>query len=155
MVIGVAQFAIQYLEAVDNAQISSWIFPQDREKGFYDYALAVPITQWFIDRVGPYPFNKLANVQSKTQFGGMENAGNIFYSERSVTGERNSEGLIAHEIAHQWFGNSASEANWHYVWLSEGFATYFTNLYYEDIYGVENFRERLIQQRNQVIGYAE
>ena len=65
MVIGVAQFAIQYLEAVDNAQISSWIFPQDREKGFYDYALAVPITQWFIDRVGPYPFNKLANVQSK------------------------------------------------------------------------------------------
>ncbi len=154
MVIGVAQFAIQYLEEIQNAQISSWIFPEDREKGFYDYALAVPITKWFIERVGPYPFGKLANVQSKTQFGGMENAGNIFYSERSVTGERTSEGLIAHEIAHQWFGNSASEASWHHVWLSEGFATYFTNLYYEDKYGVDVLRERMGQQREQVINYA-
>ena len=155
MVFGAAQFAIQYLEEMDNAQISSWIFPQDREKGFYDYALAVPIMKWFIDKVGRYPFNKLANVQSKTQFGGMENAGNIFYSENSVSGERQSEGLIAHEIAHQWFGNSASEANWHHVWLSEGFATYFTNLYFEENYGVENFRERLGDQRKQVISFSE
>ena len=155
MVIGAAQFAIQYLEEVDHAPISSWIFPQDREKGFYDYAMAVPITKWFIIKVGPYPFSKLANVQSKTQFGGMENAGNIFYSERSVTGKRTSEGLIAHEIAHQWFGNSASEANWHHVWLSEGFATYFTNLYFEDKHGVENFRERLKGQREQVIAYSK
>ena len=155
MVIGVAQFAIQYLEEIDGAQISSWIFPQDREKGFYDYALAVPITKWFTKKVGPYPFSKLANVQSKTQFGGMENAGNIFYSERSVTGKRTSEGLIAHEIAHQWFGNSASEANWHHVWLSEGFATYFTNLYFEENHGVEDFREKLRQQRARVISYSE
>jgi aminopeptidase N len=131
MVIGVARFAIQNVADVYGTTVSSWIYPQDREKGFYDYAPAAPILDWFINHVGPYPFAKLANVQSKTQFGGMENAGNIFYSENSVTGNREIEGLLAHEIAHQWFGNSASEGNWHHAWLSEGFATYFTIIYME------------------------
>jgi len=155
MVIGAARFAIQNSGEVSGTPISSWIYPQDREKGFYDYALAVPITDWFINHVGPYPYAKLANVQSKTQFGGMENASNIFYSENSVNGERTAERLIAHEIAHQWFGNSASEANWHHIWLSEGFATYFTNLYMEQKYGREKLIEMVNAQRKRVISYSK
>ena len=155
MVIGASRFATEVSGTVEGKEISSWVYPQDEKKGFYDYALATPITQWFVDRVGSYPFSKLANVQSKTQFGGMENAGNIFYSERSVTGTRQAEGLIAHEIAHQWFGNSASEANWHHIWLSEGFATYFTVLYMEDTYGKELAAEQLSTQRKQIVRYNQ
>ena len=155
MVIGAARFAIQNVANVYGATVSSWIYPQDREKGFYDYAPAAPILDWFINHVGDYPFAKLANVQSKTQFGGMENAGNIFYSENSVTGKRSVEGLLAHEIAHQWFGNSASEGNWHHAWLSEGFATYFTILYMEQKYGRAKAWETVLENRNQVIAFSK
>lgn len=155
MVIGAARFAVEKSGEVEGKEISSWVFPQNEKEGFYDYAMAPAITQWFVDKIGPYPFAKLANVQSKTQFGGMENAGNIFYYENSVTGKRTIEGLIAHEIAHQWFGNSASEANWHHVWLSEGFATYFTILYMEDKYGKEKAAELLLEDRRQIIAFND
>ena len=84
----------------------------------------------------------------------MENAGNIFYYEGSVTGKKDHEALIAHEIVHQWFGNSASELSWHHVWLSECFATYLTDLYFEDLEGAAVFTERMQSERNQVIRYA-
>jgi aminopeptidase N len=154
MVIGAARFAIQNVADIYGTTVSSWVYPQDREKGFYDYAPAAPILDWFINHVGDYPFAKLANVQSKTQFGGMENAGNIFYSENSVTGNRTIEGLLAHEIAHQWFGNSASEGNWHHAWLSEGFATYFTILYMEQKHGRAKAWESVLANRQQVIDFS-
>ncbi|OEK01882.1 hypothetical protein BFP97_10305 [Roseivirga sp. 4D4] len=155
MVMGAARFAIDEVEEVDGAMVSSWVYPQDEKEGFYDYAQAAPILKWFVNNVAPYPYAKLANVQSKTQFGGMENAGNIFYSERSIDGKRSAEGLIAHEIAHQWFGNSASEANWHHAWLSEGFATYFTNLYMEQTYGRDRLVEMAKTQRENVISFSK
>ena len=89
--------------------------------------------KFYCDILGKYPFEKLANVQSKTIYGGLENAGAVFYSENSVTGKGRSEGLMAHEIAHQWFGDCVSEADWHHIWLSEGFATYLTSMYMESV----------------------
>ena len=94
-------------------------------------------------------------MQSKTQYGGMENAGNIFYFEKSVNGERKHETLIAHEIAHQWFGNSATEKAWPHIWLSEGFATYLTSLYVLEINGEGAFKERLENDRMRVLAFFE
>jgi len=156
MVIGVADFAVNLAGIVNGCiPVYSWVYPENKDNGFYDYSLAKDILPFFIDHVGPYGFKKLANVQSKTIFGGMENANTIFYSESSVSGTRRSEGTIAHEIAHQWFGNMATEKNFGHLWLSEGFATYFTILYFENKYGTDTAVNMLKEDREQVIAYSK
>jgi aminopeptidase N len=154
MVIGVARFAVENVENELNIPVSTWVYPQNAEEGFRDYRIATEPLGYYIQQIGPYPFSKLANVQSTTLYGGMENAGNIFYQERLVTGKQQQEGIIAHEIAHQWFGNSVSEGNWYHIWLSEGFATYLTDLYMENKYGDERFRMGMERERNIAIRYA-
>jgi aminopeptidase N len=121
----------------------TYVFPEDKETGFKSYAVAKEILPFFIKNVGPFAYEKLANVQSKTIFGGMENASCIFYFEESVKSNTIEE-LMAHEIAHQWFGDAASEKSWPNLWLSEGFATYFTNLYLESKYSVEKLKQRVL-----------
>lgn len=153
MVIGIAKFAVQNIGETYNIPVSTWVYPQTKEAGFTDFSTAKDVLNFFIEIIGDYPFEKLANVQSKTRFGGMENAGNIFYYEKSVTGEQKNNELIAHEIAHQWFGNSATEIDWPHAWLSEGFATYFTNLYILKTKGKEAFTEKLKKQRLAILEY--
>ena len=155
MVIGVARFAVQQAGYVEQIPVTSWVYPQNREEGFDDYSLAVEVLDYFYKKMGSYPYPKLANVQSKTRYGGMENAGNIFYNENSVNGNKDQVKLIAHEIAHQWFGNSASELNWHHIWLSEGFATYMTDLYIEEAMGDAEFKKQLIKERQKVIDFSK
>lgn len=154
MVIGVAEFAVQLADVVNNIPVYSWVYPENKIDGFYDYALAVEILKWFEDKVGPYAYSKLANVQSKTIFGGMENASAIFYKESSVDGAMTAEALIAHEIAHQWFGNMATEKSFAHIWLSEGFATYLTTMYMEEKYGVDTAMFLRLDDRQKVISFS-
>ena len=151
--IGVTKFASKLLDNVGDIPVTAWVYPENRLNGFSDYAVSVKVLDYFIKHIGPYSYAKLANMQAKTQWGGLENAGTISYFENSVTGKNEVESLIAHEIAHQWFGNSASENSWNHVWLSEGFATYFSILYQEHSYGNEKRKEQLAKDRNQVIEY--
>jgi aminopeptidase N len=123
------------------------------EKGFHDYKPAASSLELFTGYRGPHPFQKLANVQSTTIFGGMENANTIFYDENSVNGKRTVEPTIAHEIAHQWFGDMATEKNFAHLWLSEGFANYLTNIYWETKYGKEETNKRLLQDKEKIIAF--
>jgi aminopeptidase N len=154
MVIGAADFAVGAAGSVGNIPVYSWVYAEEKDKGFYDYAQAKEILQYFIDYIGPYGYKKLANVQSKTIFGGMENASAIFYFEQSVTGKRTIEDLLAHEIVHQWFGNMATEKSFNHIWLSEGFATYLTNVYLEWKYGTDSLNRRLRDEREIVVDFA-
>jgi len=156
MVIGAAKFAVKTFEdSPSNIPVSAWIYQQDSTRGFHDYAPATEILKFFSTYIAPYPYNKLANVQSKTIFGGMENASAIFYFENSVTGKGGIEDLLAHEIAHQWFGDMASEKSFAHLWLSEGFATYFTNIYWQHKFGKEAFQKRLQKERAEVIQFVK
>ncbi len=94
-------------------------------------------------------------MQSNSVSGGMEAASAIFYSEGSVTGDRSVRwrNVVIHEIAHQWFGNAVTEYDWDDVWLSEGFATYFTLLFIEHHYGRDEFLSGLEASRQRVLEF--
>jgi len=155
MVIGVAEFYAHELESELNFPVESWVYPEDKINGVNDMNVALDPLTFFIEEIGAYPYSKLTNVQSTTRYGGMENASCIFYDENAVTGKNTMENLIAHEIAHQWFGNSVSEKDWKHIWLSEGFATYFTNLHLEQKYGRDKMNEQLIKDRDKIIRFEK
>jgi len=155
MVIGVADFAVDTAGTVDGVPVQSWVYPEDREVGFEDLGRAPPILRFFEENLGPYPYEKLANVQSTTRYGGMENAASIFYSETAVADGEDDTPLLAHEIAHQWYGNTVTEADWPHLWLSEGFATYLTGLYLEHARGEAALRRYMDRARTQVVRFHE
>jgi len=132
-------------------EVTYWVFPQDVERAEPSFRRAAQMVDYFTELVGPYPFAKLANVQSATRFGGMENASAIFYSENGIAEGRNIEGTVSHEIAHQWFGDAVTEADWHHLWLSEGFATYFGAVFFEHADGASDFRARMEQSRQRIL----
>ncbi len=120
-----------------------------------NFARADDIVRFFERIVAPFPYERLAHLQSSTRFGGMENAGAIFYADalfRSPEGV--GVGLIAHETAHQWFGDAVTEREWGHLWLSEGFATYFAALYTEYAFGDSAFRAEREELRRTVTSAA-
>lgn len=155
MVVGIANLSEKQSGTVAGIPVFSAVYPENEKDAFFDFEIAPSILQFFIDYIAPYEFEKLTNVQSTTRFGGMENAGCIFYDENSINGTRSSENLIAHEIVHQWFGNSASEKDWPHLWLSEGFATYLTNIYIQETKGEKAFQVQMEKDRSKVIAFSK
>jgi aminopeptidase N len=154
--LGVARFAVQHVGDYNGVPIETWVFAQDRDAGFHDFA--EPTRQalaFYSEHVGPYSYEKLANVQSNSVSGGMEAASVLFYAPGSVVGDRNTRwrNVVIHEIAHQWFGNAVTEHDWDDVWLSEGFATYFTQLFIEHAYGRDEFVENMRRSRQTILDF--
>jgi aminopeptidase N len=147
--IAVARFSSHAAGVVGGIPIHTWVFPQDREAGlqlFEEQSRRALL--FFSSRIGPYPYEKLANVQATGFTGGTEYASAIFYGEKGVSAGR---GPVVHEIAHQWFGDSVTERDWDDVWLSEGFATYFALLFSEHDEGRDAFVDGLKRSRAQVL----
>jgi len=97
---------------------SVYVAPEQRKILPGAFARAGDIVQFYASLVGPFPYEKLAHLQSETRYGGMENASAIFYADALFRRAGVSEGLIAHETAHQWFGDAVTEKLWPHVWLS-------------------------------------
>jgi len=132
-------------------EVSQWAFAPDTAHARRVFGRSAQMLDFYARLVGPFPYEKLANVQSATRFGGMENASVIFYSEQALAQGRNIESTVAHEIAHQWFGNSVTPVDWPHLWLSEGFASYFGPLFFEEAEGPAAFRGMLEGNRQRYL----
>jgi aminopeptidase N len=156
-VLGVARFSVEHRPAWRGLPIETWVYPQDRDAGFRAFAEpTVAALEFFSGLVGPYSYERLANVQANGLRGGMEAATAILYGDDSVSGPaRRWDRVIVHEIAHHWFGNAVTESDWDDVWLSEGFATYFTHLFVEHAEGRDAFVAGLKRDRDAIREFDE
>ena len=87
---------------------------------------------------GPYQFNKIGYTVVNFSSGAMEHASNITYPNNTVDGTLSSETLMAHELAHQWWGNYATTLTPQDMWLNEGMASFSANYFVEHVYGWES-----------------
>ena len=134
---------------------SVYTAPEQRPTMPGAFAHAGEIVSYFWSLVGPFPYEQLKHLQSSTRFGGMENATAIFYADAAFRTGRMNEGLIAHETAHQWFGDAVTERDWSHLWLSEGFATYFAALWTRHAHGDSAFHRDMQGIRAAVLTDAE
>jgi aminopeptidase N len=134
---------------------SVYVFPESRDFLPGPFTHSPEIVRLFSELVAPFPYEKLAHLQSSTRYGGMENAGAIFYADGPFRKKTMQPGVIAHETAHQWFGDAVTEREWSHVWLSEGFATYFQELWVERFRGDSAFRADMRRIRDQIVKAPE
>ncbi|HEY0320130.1 MAG TPA: M1 family metallopeptidase [Pyrinomonadaceae bacterium] len=158
MIIAVGEFALLQPAERTATPLSYYVPQTDRDYAVKGFSAAPATLEFFSERVAPYPYEKLALIVAATRFGGMENSSAIvfpgsLFNERASQSmstrfqiRRSLEEVTAHEIAHQWFGDSVTEETWADLWLSEGFATYFAGLFIEQYDGREDFRAYMRRQ---------
>ncbi len=144
--LGVAAMAVEYFGEYHETRFSAWVFPQERDSGFKALDKNTQsIFEFYSDHIGPYAYEKLAQVEATGGGGATEPATTIFYY--------GGYGASAHEMAHHWFGDAATESDWDDVWLSEGFATYFSLLYTEHQNGHDAFVAGVKRTRESAMNY--
>ncbi|HLL74012.1 MAG TPA: M1 family metallopeptidase, partial [Pyrinomonadaceae bacterium] len=147
--------------------LSYYVPPSDRAGALKGFSAAPPTLDFFSRTVAPYPYGKLAHIVGATRFGGMENSTAIIYTSTLLDPrpdqpvsprfgiQRRLVELVAHETAHQWFGDAVTPATWSDLWLSEGFATYFAGLFVERYEGGAAFREYMARKGEDYFRYAK
>jgi len=133
----------------------SFFVPEGREEdGWRSFEKTADCMRFFSEKTRiRYPYPRYSQVVAQDfVFGGMENTTATTLTEMTLHDERahldfTSAHLVAHELAHQWFGDLVTSKTWSHSWLHEGFATYFDLLYTEHAEGRDEFHYRLHENR--------
>jgi aminopeptidase N len=139
--------------------MSFWTAPSDFANAANSFRDTKACMEFFEKEIGvPYPWAKYDQVCVQDfNWGGMENtsqttlnASTLFSNETENI--RSSQGLMAHELAHQWFGDLVTCKDWSHIWLNEGFATYYTHLFAGHKDGLDEMRYGLYRDRKSLTG---
>jgi len=153
IIVAVGEFAQIDMADAQITPLSYYVPQPDKAYAVSGFSAANPSLKFFQETVAAYPYEKLALIVGATRFGGMENSSAIVFPNRLLDSNgadplsavfKVRQGLVevvAHEIAHQWFGDSVTESSWSDLWLSEGFATYFAGLMVQRYEGEARFND--------------
>jgi len=139
--------------------VTYYVAPGREEEARRAFGNTPKMIEFFERAIGvPYPYAKYAQVAvSDFIFGGMENTSATTQTADTLHDARahldfKSDPLVAHELAHQWWGDLLTCRDWAHAWLNEGFATYFEALWCEENLGADEFAWNLRQDRE---GYLD
>jgi len=165
MIVAVGDFAELQPPQRAITPLAYYVPQSDQEFAMQGFAPAIPSLKFFSETVAPYPYEKLALIVGATRFGGMENSSAIVFGStlfdpvpaapmsRVFNIRAGIVRLVAHEIAHQWFGDSVTESTWSDLWLSEGFATYFAGLFIQREEGEQAFQQYMKNAAEKYLAY--
>ena len=167
MIVAVGEFALNSPSQPSVTPLLYYVPQSDSPFTLKGFAPSVPTLQLFTNTVAPYPYEKLALIIGATRFGGMENSSAIVFTSTLFKPNPKAKvshafgipigtvDVVAHEIAHQWFGDSVTESTWADLWLSEGFATYFAGLFLQRHEGEEAFQAYMKQAAETYFAYEK
>ena len=146
MVAYLISFVIGEYEKVEDSYkgipVNYWVYKENRSETQRSFGLTTDMMKVFGDLTGiEYPYEKYDQIiVDDFMFGGMENITLTHNTDRTMydkfaSPDVSSEGLVAHELAHQWFGNMLTTRNWEHIWLNEGFATFLSRVYRHKKFG--------------------
>jgi aminopeptidase N len=123
-------------------ELMYFVFPEDYPKARIDFRPVASIIRFFAAKFGEYPFiDEKFGLVEVTGTHTMENQSICAIEDRMISGNRQYENTLVHEIAHHWWGNLITPANWTHSWLNEGFATYAEALYQEYVNGAKGYKD--------------
>jgi aminopeptidase N len=116
--------------------ITYWVYPELLTNAQVSFSNTPNMMNVYAAMFGEYPFlNEKYGMALFPFSGGMEHQTATSYGANLVTGTNSFDWIIAHELAHQWWGDSLTLGDWREIWLHEGFATHAEALYFEAING--------------------
>jgi aminopeptidase N len=143
-------------EEWDRVPVLYYVPKGSKDKVTTTFARTRDMLGFFSKRFGiHYPWDKYAQVVAYSYGGGMENTsattmGDILQDQRSSL-DRDSDGIIAHELAHQWWGDLVTCRDWSHLWLNEGFASYAEALWDENRYGPDAYDYNMYQKSRSAV----
>lgn len=130
--INIDDFVLQTADGPNGLPIRNYFPPEIAAQAERDFAKTSQMIAFYEEIFGPYPFEAYGVVVADAGFPfALETQSMVLFSRSWISCSGDSEEAVAHELAHQWFGDSVTPAEWKYIWLNEGFATYASWLWFE------------------------
>jgi len=153
--INIDEFDIETMKSENGIPIRNYYSMELSADVRKPFARQGEMLDYFSDIFGPYPFDVYGSLVMNTSFGSaLENQTLSIYGMDMIN-PRDVEGTeltVAHELSHQWFGDSVSVADWSDIWLNEGFATYSEGLWIEHLHGREALDGWIKSQYSSMVG---
>ena len=146
-----------------NVPIQHYVYKEHLTDAPRSFANTKRMMEFFERKTGyPYPWDKYAQIViDEFMYGGMENTSAVTLNDDLTIHDAraaldySADGLVAHELAHQWWGDLVTCRDWTHLWLNEGFSTYFASLWTEHNKGRDEFQHEMYQSARAVMTRAD